>query len=149
MIPSFPQRCHERGPEALIEVFRAYNLIPNDRGEIRHLSASHAALIRSCGYTARAGQTWRCPPLPDEAVRGYPFFEHLTNAEWWSRRWGRGPFDWFPKRAQLREILPIDPLDKFDHRHPPTPESARPTRGPAHSETDILAGGCPVRRFHD
>jgi hypothetical protein len=109
-MPDYSRRCHQRGPEALIEAFLAYGLVPDDRGEIRHLSPSHAALIRSCGYPARAGQTWRCPLLPDELVRGYPFFEHLTNAERWSRRWGRGPFDWHLKRAALRAIAPLDPI---------------------------------------
>ena len=98
-MPDFTQRCHQRGPEALIEVFRNYGLIPDEQAEIRFLSGEAAALIRSCGYPARAGQTVRCPLLPDEHVRGYPVFEHLTDAEWWVRRWGFGPLDWNPKRA--------------------------------------------------
>jgi hypothetical protein len=111
-----PQRCHQRGPEALIEIFRDYGLIPDPLGEIPCISPSQAALIRSCGYTARAGLTWRCPHLPDEVVRGYRLFEHLSNAEWIVRRWGHGPGEWHPKRAEFREILPIDPLDRFDER---------------------------------
>lgn len=118
-MPAFTQRCHQRGPLALIEVFRDYGLIPDDRGEIPHLSREAAALIRSCGYPARAGQTFRCPLLPDEAVRGYPMFEHLSNADWIVRRWGRGPYDWHPKRAQLipiRQIRPKEPISKTERR---------------------------------
>src|ERR1700693_5684547 len=56
-MPSFTQRVHQRGPQALIEIFRDYpGPIPDDVGEIRNLSVSQAALIRSCGYPARAGR---------------------------------------------------------------------------------------------
>ena len=118
-VPTFNQRCHERGPEALIEVFRDCGQIPvpDDRGEIPSLSRDAAALIRSCGYSARAGQTWRCPLLPDQHVRGYPMFEHLSDGDWIARQWGHGPFDWHPKRAALRPMpRPVDTLGSFDRR---------------------------------
>ena len=116
-MPEWTTRCHRRGPEALIEIFRDYGLIPDDRGEIQSLSPSAAELIRSCGYSARAGQTWRCPLLPDEHVRGYPMFAHLSDGDWIARQWGHGPFDWHPKRAALRPIpRQLDPLSSFDRR---------------------------------
>jgi len=117
IMPQGNTRCHERGPEALIEVFRDYGPIPDHRGEIRSLSRDAAALIRSCGYAARAGQTWRCPLLPDEHVRGYPFFEHLSDGDWIARQWGFGPFDWHPERAAPLPVpRQMDQLGKFDRR---------------------------------
>jgi hypothetical protein len=116
-MPEWTTRCQKRGPEALIDIFRDYGLIPDDRGEIQSLSASAANLIRSCGYPARAGQAWRCPLLPDEHVRGCPMFEHLSDGDWIVWRWGHGPFDWHPKRAALLPIpRPVDTLGNFDRR---------------------------------
>jgi hypothetical protein len=37
-MPEYARRCHERGPQALIEVLLNYGLIPDQVGEIRHLS---------------------------------------------------------------------------------------------------------------
>jgi hypothetical protein len=118
VMPEWTTRCHERGPEVLIEIFRDHGLIPDDRGEIQSLSASAAKLIRSCGYAARAGQTWRCPLVPDEHVRGYPMFEHLSDGGWIARQWGLGTFDWHPKRAALLPIPhpAVDTLGNFDRR---------------------------------
>jgi hypothetical protein len=62
VMPSYTQRVYQRGPLALIEVLRDYGVIPDERGEIRYLSRWAAALIRACGYPARAGQTACQPP---------------------------------------------------------------------------------------
>jgi len=119
-MPDFTRRVQERGPLALIEIFRDCGQVPtpDDRGEIRNPSPEVAALLRSCGYAARAGETWRCPLLPDEHVRGYWMFEHLSDAPWinW-RQWGDGPYDWHPKRAKLLPApAPKDALSSFEQR---------------------------------
>lgn len=106
----------KRGPAALIEVLLTRGLHPDGMGEIFKLSREDAGAIRACGYTARAGRwgsVWRCPPLPDELVRGTHFF-YLSDAVF--RRFGYGPGEWRPKRASFHAIAPIDPLTRDERR---------------------------------
>jgi len=43
------------------------------------LDYDEAWWIRYCGFRARAGVNWRCPPLPHRLVTGNPLLRHLTN----------------------------------------------------------------------
>src|SRR5215472_2549287 len=65
-----------------------YEMIPD---------AKEAALIRACGFSARPGRIWRCPPLPAEivAINGRVLC-HLS--------------------FQAAGRRPIDPLSKADQR---------------------------------
>jgi hypothetical protein len=65
-----------------------YEMIPD---------AEEAALIRACGFSARPGRIWRCPPLPAEiiAINGRALC-HLS--------------------FQAAGRQPIDPLSKTDQR---------------------------------
>lgn len=104
------------GPAALIEAFRGPVRPPDGLGEIHNLSRAEARALRACGYKARAGcygRVWYCPPLPDELVWKTEF-AHLSDAL--SRSFGYRPWEWRPKRAEFRPVLPIDPLSGHQHR---------------------------------
>jgi hypothetical protein len=105
-----------QGPAALIDVFLNRGVRPDGMGEVFNLSREDARAIRACGYTARGGRfgrVWRCPPLPNELVRG-TFFRYLSDAV--VLRYGYGPGEWHPKRAAFRPIAPIDPLTRDERR---------------------------------
>lgn len=103
-----------RGPswEALIEVLENLRCVPDAAGETR-LSADEAAKIRRCGFNARAGVIWRCPPLPDELVRWHPVLYHLSGAIDPRSR----TCIWHPKRAALLPTpAPRDDLGRAERR---------------------------------
>jgi|SRR5438309_9771269 hypothetical protein len=52
---------------ALVDVLTQLYQIPDGLGETV-LRPDEAAVIRRCGFSARAGSPWRCPPLPDALV---------------------------------------------------------------------------------
>ena len=95
------------GPDfsTLVDVLLDLRQIPDAAGETV-LDSVEAARIRVCGFVARKG-LWRCPLIPPEFL--LPGLWHLAADIDPATR----PVVWHPKRAQLRKLLPIDPLDKF------------------------------------
>lgn len=94
---------------ALVEVLTRLYQIPDGLGETI-LRPEEAAAIRRCGFAARAGITWRCPPLPDELVSWNPLLRHLSDAVDPLSRPGR----WNPKRAPSRLIREFHPISKIE-----------------------------------
>lgn len=94
---------------ALVDVLtRLYN-VPDGLGECT-LRPEEAAAIRRCGFAARAGTIWRCPPLPDELVCWNPLLRHLSDAVDPLNR----PAGWKPKRAPSRLIRQFHPIHKVE-----------------------------------
>ncbi|HZT32544.1 MAG TPA: DNA/RNA-binding winged helix domain-containing protein [Bryobacteraceae bacterium] len=111
--PSDPIGESVPGPEyeALAEVLMRLRNIPDGLGETV-LSSEEAAQIRRCGFQARAGCTWRCPPLPDELVRWNPLLHHLSDAIDPLSRFS----PWHPRRAASRRIADIYPLMRIERK---------------------------------
>jgi hypothetical protein len=85
--------------------------IPDGLGETI-LRPEEAAAIRACGFGARAGCMWRCPPLPDALVCWNPLLRHLSAAiDPLSR-----PGAWKPKRAPSRLVSQFHPLSKVERK---------------------------------
>ncbi len=88
----------------LVETLTSLGTIPDGLGETT-LSYDEAAQIRACGIHARAGSTWRCPPLPDELVSWNPLLCHLSDAV----DPGWRPEGWKAKRAPVRHKSSLSP----------------------------------------
>ena len=98
--------------EALAELFFIGICTPPDGlGEVVP-TAQEAAAIRRCGFDARPGRTFRCPPLPDELVGGSPLLGHLSDAIDPASRLAR----WHPKRAAVLGAAHLDPLSNADRQ---------------------------------
>jgi hypothetical protein len=107
--------------ESLVEILTRLWQVPDGLGETM-LRTEEAADIRACGFAARAGRVWRCPPLPDALVCWNPLLRHLSDAiDPYAR-----PEGWKAKRAPSRlvsyfhpiahaEMKIIGHLDKFPH----------------------------------
>jgi hypothetical protein len=96
--------------EALAELFFIGVCTPPDgMGELIP-SAQEAEAIRGCGFDARPGRLFRCPPLPDELVGGSPLLGHLSDAIDPASRFAA----WHPKRAAAVGTAHLDPLSKTD-----------------------------------
>ena len=98
------------GPDysALVDALLDLGKIPDWAGETI-LDSREAARIRSCGFTARKG-LWRCPAIPPEFL--LPGLWHLASDLDHLTR----PIVWHAKRAEFRQISPIDPLSKREHQ---------------------------------
>jgi hypothetical protein len=83
--------------------------VPDGMGELIPC-AQEAAAIRRCGFDARPGRLFRCPPLPDELVGGSPLLGHLSDAIDPASRFAA----WHPKRAAVVGTAHLDPLSKTD-----------------------------------
>lgn len=97
--------------EALVEVLSRLYRVPDGLGETI-LRPEEAAAIRKCGFAARAGTTWRCPPLPDSLVSWNPLLWHLSDAIDPLSRTGT----WHPKRAPSRLISERSPLVQIERK---------------------------------
>jgi hypothetical protein len=96
--------------EALAELFFTGECtVPDGMGELIPC-AQEAAAIRRCGFDARPGRPFRCPPLPDEVVGGSPLLGHLSDAIDPSSRFAT----WHPKRGSALGTAHLDPLSKTD-----------------------------------
>jgi hypothetical protein len=96
---------------ALIDVLTRLYQIPDGLGETA-LRPEEAAAVRRCGFAARAGTTWRCPPLPDELVSWNPLLRHLSDAIDPLNR----PAGWKPKRAPSRLIRQFHPVSIIERK---------------------------------
>jgi len=67
--------------------------------------------IRRCGFFARAGGTWLCPPLPDRLVEHNPLLRHLSDRpdlsvnERRPSRWAREFQPFFELQIRLARTL--------------------------------------------
>jgi hypothetical protein len=111
-----PSRHVPSGPPApdyaaLVDVLTQLYQIPDGLGETI-LRSGEAAAIRRCGFAARAGSPWRCPPLPDALVSWNPLLRHLSDAiDPLSR-----PGAWKPRRAACRLVSQCMPLARIERR---------------------------------
>jgi hypothetical protein len=103
--PVLPTPDYEALVEALTNLYR----IPDGLGETV-LRTEEAAKIRKCGFDARAGIMWRCPPLPDSLVSWNPLLQHLSDAIDPLNR----PAGWRQKRAPSRLIRQFHPISKVE-----------------------------------
>jgi hypothetical protein len=96
---------------ALVEVLTGLHQVPDGLGETV-LSSGEAAAIRACGFGARAGCIWRCPPLPDALVSWNPLLRHLSDAIDPMSRIGA----WNKKRAPARIASQEFPLARIERK---------------------------------
>jgi hypothetical protein len=98
--------------ETLTELFfTGVCTIPDGMGELIPCP-QEAAAIRRCGFDARPGRLFRCPPLPDELVGGRRLLGHLSDAIDSNSRLA----PWHPKRAAVLGIAHLDPLSNADRQ---------------------------------
>jgi hypothetical protein len=95
--------------QALAELFFTGECtVPDGMGELIPC-AQEAAAIRRCGFDARPGLIFRCPPLPDELVGWSPLLAHLSDLDPASRL-----ATWHRKRASALGTAHLDPLSRTD-----------------------------------
>ncbi|MGH9345484.1 MAG: hypothetical protein ACRD19_17190, partial [Terriglobia bacterium] len=109
--PATPPATLPPNYPALVEILTRLYQIPDGLGETV-LRAEEAAAIRRCGFAARAGITWRCPPLPDALVSWNPLLRHLSDTVDPLNR----PARWNPKRAPSRLIREFHPISKIERK---------------------------------
>ena len=96
--------------EALAELFfTGVCTVPDGMGELVPCG-QEAAAIRRCGFDARPGRLFRCPPVPDELVGGSRLLGHLSDAIDPGSRFA----PWHPKRAPAAGTAHLDPLSRTD-----------------------------------
>jgi hypothetical protein len=96
--------------QALAELFFTGECtVPDGMGELIPC-AEEAAAIRRCGFDARPGLIFRCPPLPDELVGGSRLLGHLSDSIDPASRFAT----WHPKRAAAAGTAHLDPLSRTD-----------------------------------
>lgn len=109
--PRAPKPVPTANYEALVEVLTGLYQIPDGLGETT-LTYEEAATIRACGFGARAGCIWRCPPLPDALVSFNPLLRHLSDAIDPTSRTGT----WNKKRAYSRIASEYSPLAQVESK---------------------------------
>jgi hypothetical protein len=96
--------------QALAELFFTGECtVPDGMGELIPC-AEEAAAIRRCGFDARPGRLFRCPPLPDELVGGSRLLGHLSDSIDPASRFA----PWHPKRASALGTAHLDQLSRTD-----------------------------------
>jgi hypothetical protein len=96
--------------QALAELFFTGECtVPDGIGELIPC-AEEAAAIRQCGFDARPGSIFRCPPLPDELVGGSRLLGHLSDSIDPASRFAA----WHPKRASAPGTAHLDRLSRTD-----------------------------------
>ncbi len=80
--------------------------IPDGEGRTT-LTREEAELVRRCGFRARAGANWLCPPLPHRLVVDNPLLRHLSDRPDLLRngrrasRWTRGSLPFLQLESRM------------------------------------------------